>query len=105
MRERFAGRHAEHIGADRAAEQATETVDRAAGFGEEDGEFVEALAVFSVHRVEAGVEAGERVAVAWEDEQVCWQRLELGDRGEPVAQRVGVRFGDAQRDVGADLEC
>ena len=102
MRQGFAGRHAEHVGPDRAAEQAAETVDGAAGFGEEDGEFVESLAVFPIHRVEAGVEAGERVAMAWEDEKVGWQRLELGDRGEPFAQRIGVRFGDAERDVGAD---
>ncbi|MDD1452439.1 hypothetical protein NHF48_018360 [Sphingomonas sp. H160509] len=95
MRKCFAGRHAEDVGADRAAEQAAETVDRAARLAKEDGEFVETLAVFAVHRVEAGVETGERVAVAREDEQVGGQCLELGDRGEPFAQRIGVRFGDA----------
>ena len=70
MRERFAGRHADHVGADRTAEQLREAINRAARLGHVRDERVEPVAMLLFQRVEPRVEAVERVAVAGQDEQV-----------------------------------
>jgi len=70
MRQGLTRRHAAPVRADRTAEEATETIDRTARLGQEDFELVEAFAMLPVHRIEPGVEAGERIAMAWQDQKI-----------------------------------
>src|SRR3546814_15116613 len=53
-----------------------------------------------VEGVEPGVEASERLSMSRQDEETAGQRLQLRDRGEPVAERIGLRLAEAQGDVG-----
>ena len=69
MRERLARGHAEHVGADRAPEQAPEAIHRATRFGKEYRKFIEPLSVLAVHRVETRVEARKGIAMSGQDEQ------------------------------------
>ena len=52
--------------------------------------------------VETGVKAGEGLAVRGEDEEIVGQLAQSGDRGQPVAERVGLGLAEAQRDVRGD---
>jgi hypothetical protein len=60
------------------------------------GEGVQPVAMAGVQRVQAGVEAGERVAMGRQDEQVIGQPAQLGDGGQPVAQRIAFRLAERQ---------
>src|SRR3569623_1981568 len=102
MRQGLAGRHAEHVLADRAAEQPAEAVDHTARFGEEYFQLVEPLAVLAIERIEPRMQSVERVAMSRQDQQVGRQLLEPGNRIKPFAKRIAVGLGHAERDVGAD---
>ena len=99
MRHRFAGGEAERAVLDLAAEQDPEAIDRAGGLGQPLGQRIEPAGMAGGKRIEAGVQAGERLAVRGQDEQGRRKRLELGDRGQPVAERValGLATGSARR--------
>ena len=102
--ERFAGCHADHVEADRAAEQDLEAIDRAdRAIGHQVDDRVEPVEMLVAQRVEAGVEAVEGVAVARQDEQVVGELLEFLDRAKPVAERIVVDLADVDRNVGTCL--
>jgi hypothetical protein len=66
------------------------------------GERIEAVAVAVIECVQPGVEARERGRRARGARADRPQGAQLGDRGEPIAERVAVRFAERERDVGGD---
>src|SRR3569623_1564328 len=87
VRQRLAGRPAEHVLPARAAVQAAEAIgDSARLYADERLELVEPFAMLAVHRVEPRVQARERIAMPRQHEHVGGHfALQLGDRGEPFA--------------------
>ena len=96
VRHRLSRRQAEDAVVDLAAEQDREAVERPLRLGEMRVERVEAAAMAGVQGVEPGVEAGEGLAVRGQDEQVVGQLLQLRDRIEPLAERVGFGLAEAR---------
>jgi len=89
---------------DRPGEQRAEDIDCALGtVGQASAQPLQAAVMAMGQAVQPGVQATKGLPVRWQHQQVVVQRDEqVLDARDPLAQRVGIRFGGEHAHVGRD---